>query len=193
MSKANLLAAIAGTNRGILATETQNQTIQTAIAQLEAQTPTPRPLDHLDLLNGVWRLLYTTSAQLLGFEKWPFIQTGQIYQCIQAESLTLYNIAELQGLPGLEAIVGVFARLKPVSERRVEVHFERSITGLQRLLNYQSPQTLVRQLDTQQTVNALNIPLPTQRQTAWLETTYLDADLRIGRGSRDSVFVLSRV
>ena len=193
MSKANLLAAIAGTNRGIIATEAKNKDILTAITQLEAQNPTPRPLDNLDLLDGVWRLLYTTSSQLLGFEQWPLVQTGQIYQCIQAQNLSLYNIAELHGLPWLDAIVGVFARLTPASEQRVEVNFERSISGLQQFLNYQSPQALVEQLEAQTTIAALNIPLPAQRQTAWLDTTYLDADLRIGRGNRDSVFVLTRI
>ena len=192
MSKANLLAAIAGTNRGILATDAKNQDILAAIAQLETQNPTPCPLEHLERLDGVWRLLYTTSAQLLGFEQLPLIQTGQIYQCIQTQDLTLCNVAELQGVPWLEAIVSVKARIKAASEKRVNVTFERSIIGLQRLLNYQSPQDFVAQL-AQPSLPALSFPLSAPQQPAWLDTTYLDDNLRIGRGNRDSVFVLTRV
>ncbi|HEY9645497.1 MAG TPA: PAP/fibrillin family protein, partial [Chroococcidiopsis sp.] len=66
IGKAELLNAIAGKNRGLLATPIEKQAIMAAIAQLEDRNPTPRPLEAAEMLEGNWRLLYTTSAELLG-------------------------------------------------------------------------------------------------------------------------------
>ena len=57
LGKSGLLEAIAGKNRGLLATEADRQQILAAIAQLEDRNPTPRPTEALDLLDGNWRLL----------------------------------------------------------------------------------------------------------------------------------------
>jgi len=67
--KQALLEAIAGKNRGILATDTEKRAILSAIAQLEDYNPTPRPVEAGELLEGNWRLLYTTSQELLGLDK----------------------------------------------------------------------------------------------------------------------------
>ena len=125
IEKTTLLEAIAGKNRGILATAVDKQGILDAVAQLEAQNPTPKPTEAADKLDGIWRLLYTTSTGLLGFDRLPLFKPGQIYQCIRAKEATLYNIAEVYGLPFLEGLVSVSAKFTPVSERRVEVIFER--------------------------------------------------------------------
>ena len=62
MPKAKLLAAIAGKNRGILATTTDRQAILAAIAELELRNPHPRPLTTaIDLLAGDWRRLRTSQ------------------------------------------------------------------------------------------------------------------------------------
>jgi hypothetical protein len=131
IGKAALLEAIAGKNRGILATDSQRQAVLAAIAQLEDRNPTPRPIEALDLLDGDWRLIYTTSRGILGIDQFPFLTLGQVYQCIRAPEAKLYNIAEVVGLPFLEGIISVAARFKPVSERRVDVTFERSLIGFQ--------------------------------------------------------------
>ncbi|RDH51004.1 fibrillin, partial [Mastigocladus laminosus WC112] len=51
-TKATLLQAIAGKNRGLLASEQDKQAILVAIANLEDLNPTPRPLEAGDLLDG---------------------------------------------------------------------------------------------------------------------------------------------
>ncbi|MBD2020713.1 fibrillin, partial [Leptolyngbya sp. FACHB-36] len=45
IGKAALLEAIAGTNRGLLATDSKKQAILSAIAQLEDHNPTSRPVE----------------------------------------------------------------------------------------------------------------------------------------------------
>lgn len=191
--KAALLEAIAGKNRGLLATERDKQAILVAIAQIEDRNPTERPVEAGELLDGNWRLLYTTSKGLLNIDQLPLIKLGQIYQCIRVKTKSVYNIAEVYGLPYLEGLVSVAARFEPTSERRVQVKFERSVLGLQRLLGYQYPGDFVEQIETGKKFAAIDFSLDNREQQGWLDITYLDNDLRIGRGNEGSVFVLSKV
>ncbi|MFM6038010.1 MAG: PAP/fibrillin family protein [Sphaerospermopsis kisseleviana] len=192
VTKNTLLDAIAGTNRGLLATETQKQAILAAIASLEDFNPTPRPMQASHLLEGDWRLLYTTSKALLNLDRFPLCKLGQIYQCIRVETKSVYNIAEIYGLPSLEGLVSVAAKFDPVSERRVQVKFQRSIFGLQRLIAYKLPATFIQQIESGKKFTAFDFPINSDQQQGWLDITYLDNDLRIGRGNEGSVFVLSK-
>lgn len=192
IGKSALLETIAGKNRGLLATEPQRQAILSAIAQLEDRNPTPRPIEALDLLEGDWRLVYTTSRGILGIEQVPFLKLGQVYQSIRALEAKIYNIAEVYGVPFLEGIVSVAARFKPISEKRVDVKFERSILGLQRLIGYQTPDHFIHQIESGQKLAAIDFSLDNRDQQGWLDTTYLDEDMRIGRGNEGSVFVLTK-
>ncbi|MEH2137589.1 PAP/fibrillin family protein [Nostoc sp.] len=192
MGKAALIDAIAGTNRGLLATEAQKQAILAAIANLEDFNPTPRPVEAGNLLDGNWRLLYTNSKALLNLDRLPFCKLGQIYQCIRVETTSVYNIAEIYGLPYLEGLVSIAAKFEPVSGQRVQVKFERSIIGLQRLIEYNSPVTFIQQIEEGRKFPAIDVAINSDRQQGWLDITYIDNDLRIGRGNEGSVFILSK-
>ncbi|UKO96943.1 PAP/fibrillin family protein [Nostoc sp. UHCC 0870] len=192
IKKAALLDAIAGTNRGLLASQPQKQFILAAIATLEDLNPTPRPLEATNLLEGNWRLLYTTSKALLNIDRVPVYKLGQIYQCIRVENTSVYNIAEIYGLPYLEGLVTVAAKFEPISEQRIQVKFERSIIGLQRLIGYTSPENFIQQIVAGKKFTALDVPVKSDTQSGWLDITYLDENLRIGRGNEGSVFVLSK-
>lgn len=192
MKKAALLELIAGKNRGVLATESDKQVILSAIAQLEDYNPNPRPLEVPELLDGNWRLLYTSSQELLGIDRFPFYRLGQIYQCIRIKDSKVYNIAEITGVPYLEGLVSVAAQYEAVSERRVQVKFNRFISGLQRLIGYQSPTQLIAAIERGEKFTAIDFSLAEREQKGWLDITYLDEDLRIGRGNVGSVFVLTK-
>ncbi len=192
IGKSELLEAIAGKNRGLLATAADKQAILSVIAQLEDRNPTPRPVEAADLLEGDWRLLYTTSRGILGIDQLPLFKLGQVYQCIRTKERKVYNIAELYGLPYLEALVSVAAEFEPVSERRVKVNFKRSLSGLQRLIDYQSPSNFIEQIESGKKFTALDFTIENREQRGWLDITYLDRDLRIGRGNEGSVFVLTK-
>lgn len=190
LGKAELLEAIAGKNRGLLATDTDKKAILATIARLEDRNPTPRPVEAPELLDGDWRLVYTTSRGILGIDRVPFAKLGQVYQSIRAAEARVYNIAEVVGLPFLEGLVSVAARFAPVSERRVSVKFERSVLGLQRFVGYQSPAQFIFQLESGQRLTAIDFSIENRDQQGWLDITYLDQNLRIGRGNEGSVFVL---
>ncbi len=192
IGKAELLEAIAGKNRGLLASKTDKTAILAAVTQLEGRNPTPRPLEAQDLLDGNWRLLYTTSQELLNLDGFPLVQLGQIYQCVRTSDTKIYNIAELSGIPYLEGIVCVCARFEPVSQCRVNVRFERSIIGLQSFLSYSSANDFIEQIEADKTFPPIDFPINSDNQEGWLEVTYLDNDLRIGRGNQGSLFVLTK-
>lgn len=191
--KTKLLEAIAGKNRGLLVTDSDTVKILTAIEQLEDHNPNPHLLEKAkSLLDGNWRLLYTSSRSILGLDRVPLIQLGQIYQCIRIMEGKLYNIAEVSGIPFLEGLVSVTARFDPVSDRRVDVKFERSIVGLQRAIGYQSVNQFIQDIELGKRFLAIDWNLESRDSSGWLEITYLDEDLRIGRGNEGNVFVLAK-
>ncbi len=192
IAKTSLLEVIAYSNRGLLSTETEKQTILAAIATLEEYNPTAFPTSASNLLDGNWRLIYTTSKSLLNIERIPLCKLGQIYQCIRVNTNRIYNLAEIYGLPYLEGLVGVVAQYQAIDHRRVEVKFERSIIGLQRLINYNSPDYFIQRIETGQKLTAIDFGINTNEQQGWLDITYIDNDLRISRGNEGSVFVLTK-
>lgn len=191
--KAKLLEAIADKNRGLQATDAEKDAIRAAVDRLELSNPNPRPVQRLDLLDGDWRLLYTTSRELLNIDRLPLAKLGNIYQCIRTKDAKIYNIAELNGLPYLDALVSVSAKFEPDSSTRVQVQFERNITGFQRLIGYQSPAQLIRAIESGQSYRfkAIDFSINSERK-GWLEIAYLDRDLRIGRGNEGNIFVLTK-
>lgn len=191
-TKADLLEAIAGKNRGLLVSDRDKINILSYIEQLESFNPTPQPLQAKELLNGNWRLLYTSSKSILGLNNFPLLQLGEIYQCIKVDQRKVYNIAEIVGIPFLEGLVSVAATFEAVSDKRVNVNFERSIFGLQRFVGYISPQDFISKIESGQKFFPFDLPINNRQQKGWLEVTYLDEDLRIGRGNEGNVFVLAK-
>ncbi|MGK7897602.1 MAG: PAP/fibrillin family protein [Xenococcus sp. (in: cyanobacteria)] len=190
--KAALLEAIAGKNRGLLASEIDNARVLSAIQQLEDTNPTPKPLEAKELLEGDWRLLYTTSKSILGLDRFPLFKLGQIYQCIRTAEAKIYNIAEIEGIPFMEGMVSVAGRFEPTSTKRVNVIFERSIIGLQSFLGYKSPHKFIEQIEAGKKFLPLDFGIENRDRNAWLEITYLDEDMRLGRGNEGNVFILTR-
>ncbi len=192
-AKSKLLGAIAGLNRGLLAAKSDHQQILEVVRRVEDENPTPQPLQAADKLNGDWRLLYTTSGELLGIDRLPFYDLGQIYQCIRVQDAAIYNVAEVQGIPYLGGLVSVAAHYEAVSEKRVNVRFERAVFGLQRLIQYESIRPFIEQMETGKKFTAVDFEIKNRDQKGWLDVTYLDDDMRIGRGNQGSVFVLTKV
>jgi hypothetical protein len=191
-AKLRLLEAIADKNRGLLATATDQQTILDQVALVEATNPIPRPTQQPTLLAGDWRLLFTTSQELLGIDRFPLFNLGSVWQCIRPDQQRVVNIAELRGLPGLESLVSVAARFDVVSDVRLDVTFERLVLGLRRPLGYQDVAQWVERLAQPQRCLGVDFRLQPRSRQGWIDVTYLDEDLRINRGNQNSVFVLTR-
>lgn len=191
--KANLLKAIAPVNRGLQMSDNQRKDIFAAIAYLEEVNPSPAPNRTPELLDGNWLLLFTTSQELLGIDKFPLYKLGEIYQCLRVSDGKIFNVAKVQGLPLLGGLVSVCASFTVVSDQRVKVNFERLVAGSQTLAGYKNIDSFIERLRSQKKLLAIDAQIKRTDQKGWLETTYIDQDLRIGRGNEGNVFVLRRV
>ncbi len=196
-AKTALRLAIQPTSRGRRCTPAQRQQIYGCIETLERVNPTPEPTSAPTLLNGNWRTLYTTSQDLIQLgTRLPGFTTGEIYQLINVERHQVINVAEIEGafgfLNGLASIVAVNATFQVLSAQRVQVSFRQLLLGNQLLMNYEINSFLHLLQHQPDQIAALKIPIPSGRNQGWLDITYLDQDLRIGRGSEGSLFVLER-
>ena len=191
--KANLFEAIAPVNRGLQMTEDQRKAIFSAVAYLEELNPNPAPNQTPELLDGNWLLLFTTSKGLLGIDRFPLYKLGNIYQCLRVAEGKIFNVAEIKGLPLLSGLVSVCAGFTVVSDRRVKVNFERLVAGSQTMVGYRDVNSFIDTLQSPKKLLAIDFQIKREDQKGWLETTYLDRDLRIGRGNEGSLFVLRRV
>jgi len=190
--KDDLLHLLDRVNLGNNASDTDKQAILAAILRLEDRNPTPNALAS-PRLDGNWRLLYTTSRELLNLDRLPLYSIRNIYQCIRANSRSIYNIAELDGIPYFGGLVSVEARFEPRSDRRVDVIFQRFVGGLQSAVGYTSPDDWITRLGKIDRFLALDFSLADRDRRGWLDITYLDDTLRIGRGNVGSLFVLAKV
>ncbi|MDX2271618.1 MAG: PAP/fibrillin family protein [Cyanobacteriota bacterium] len=197
--KQALVQLLSTTDRGRRVSDAQQQAITQQVAWLEAHNPTPIPTAATDALDGNWLTLFTTSRDLLRLAKGlPFVTTGEIYQAIRVETQQVFNVAEIQGSGGLVSLVpqGVFAvaaTFAVVSEQRVEVTFQRFFLGNSFFMNYQIDSFLDLLQYQPDRIAALKIDIQSRPQKGWLDITYLDQDLRIGRGSEGSLFILEKV
>jgi hypothetical protein len=196
--KSNLINAIAPVNRGLEMTENQRKAIFSAVAYLEELNPNPAPNQMPELLDGNWLLLFTTSKELLGIDRFPLYKLGNIYQCLRMSEAKIFNIAEIKGLPLLGGLVSVCAGFTVVSDKRIKVNFERLVAGSQSLLGYREVNSFIDSLrspDNQpkKKLLAIDFQIKKEDQKGWLETTYLDQDLRIGRGNEGNLFVLRKI
>lgn len=191
--KANLFNAIAPVNRGLAMSEDQRKAIFSAVAYLEELNPTPAPNQTPELLDGDWLLIFTTSQELLGIDRFPLYKLGNIYQCLRMAEGKIFNVAEVKGLPLLGGLVSVCANFTVESDKRVKVNFERLVAGSQSLLGYQDVNSFINILRSPKKLLAIDFKIKREDQKGWLETTYLDQNLRIGRGNEGNLFVLRKI
>ncbi|GJP31961.1 hypothetical protein CLOM_g16513 [Closterium sp. NIES-68] len=159
--KEDLLAAIEPLERGLAASEDDQQAVEELAAQLEAVNPTKQPL-RSPLINGKWKLLYTTSDTILARNRPFFLRpSGPIFQAIDAETLQARN---LETWPFFNQVQ---ATLTPTSASAVDVKF-----------------------DVFKILSLIPIKAPDSARGS-LEITYLDDDLRISRGNKGNLFVLA--
>ncbi len=191
--KANLFNAIAPVNRGLKMSEEQRKAIFSAVVYLEELNPTPAPTQTPELLDGDWLLIFTTSQELLGIDRFPLYKLGNIYQCLRMAEGKIFNVAEVKGLPLLGGLVSVCANFTVESDQRVKVNFERLVAGSQSLLGYHDVNSFINILRSPKKLLAIDFKIKREDQKGWLETTYLDQSLRIGRGNEGNLFILRKI
>ena len=138
--------------------------------------------------------------QIPGFNKpllnrIPGFERGKTYQGIRENRL--YNILELDGLFGIKVIICAIASFKAISETRAEVGFKKGIIGLQGFTSDSSLQ-LIDLLEKGKTPLGISFAFPSKlpkfnNLMGWVETSYLDEELRIARGNFKGIYVLRKI
>eukprot|EP00877_Chromochloris_zofingiensis_P013596 jgi/Chrzof1/8490/Cz03g13020.t1 len=161
--KEQLLDLIRPLRRGLLASDEDQQQVESLVQRLEKLNPTPQALAS-PLLNGRWRLEYTTSGSILGANKPAlFRPSGPIYQLLDGPNL---KAANRETAPFYNQVT---AELTPLSANKVAVQFKTfKIFGLL----------------------PITAPQAGGRGRGELAVTYLDEELRISRGDKGNLFVL---
>ncbi|CAN8076587.1 unnamed protein product [Agarophyton chilense] len=180
---------IAGSDRGIFGLEQhQRDTLDSFIKDLECNNPNPNPTSHdAKAAAGSWRLLYTT-LEILGRKrvrlaissprKPGLVKLGNFFQFIDPSNRQSKNVVEFKLLTGASGTFTITAEYHVVS--RVRVNVSTTATALE-------PPSFEALLGS-------NMPLLTQifNPDGYLDITYLDESLRVGRDSKGHIFVLER-
>eukprot|EP00981_Chlorochromonas_danica_P014198 scaffold7537_cov179-Ochromonas_danica.AAC.19 len=134
--------------------------------ELEERNPVKVTLTN-PLLNGVWELEYSTSEGTIG-KKGPK-KVGKILQTIDVKEGRVQNDDAVQAFGFLTVPRKAVAAITGVEPpQRAYVEFKRFFVG------------------------GIPIPVPPQGAKAFLDVTYVDEEVRLARGNRGSIFVLSR-
>jgi PAP_fibrillin len=170
-----------------------NQDIQNLTSDLEQKNPFPRPLFYSpNLLQGIWKLLYANAREIRSLTRLPLgFELDSVYQVIDVPSGSFLNQAFChQKLARLAGYVNVTAEFKVapsggdgLPDRRIDVFFQKRSIFIERIFGF-TP-------SSDQPWKNFDARNPAGRQP-YLNVTYLDEDLRIGRGGEGSLFILTR-
>jgi len=219
IQKLALLEAVSFTNNGKTATAEQQVDILKRVRQLELARPAPDnlltdPTTAKKLIDGTWYLQYTSPSQVEGVDlddqSWTpeFASEGTanipttqfsargsvsaagvtvdtankiVEQNIDVNQQRVENVVQLDW--GRVRAAGTFRPSQRISTRAV-VSFD----------------TLEICVGKKENSPAINLGwlfsvigvLRKSRENGWLETTYIDDEMRIGRGNKGTMFVLTR-
>ena len=162
--KGRILDLAAETERGLKSTPEQEQEILEIFEKLERLNPTKNPLT-TNKVNGDWSLDYTTSDSILG--KGGFPRVGKIVQMIDTNTLSAAN-SEVVSYFGVKVPRKVTAALEPEDGKFTNVKFLKFSLGP---VAFDAPDSFRGALDI----------------------TYLDDELRLTRGDKGNIFVLTRM
>ena len=185
VTKNQLIRQLEGLNRGIFGVQSEKQkAIHDTIAKLEAVNPTAEPTAEPQLLDGSWKLLYST-IRILGTKRSKlglreFVQIGELYQDIDMARKTAVNRVEfnVSGFALLKGCLTITAGFESENASQVNVVFQKA-----ELEPDQLEQLFQKNYD---------LLLEIFNPEGWLEVTYVDEHLRVGRDDKGHVFVLER-
>jgi len=193
--KSSLLAMVLEADAGRAKTAEQQEAIETASRRLEAQNPTASPSEHLELMAGLWKLLYTTTGlekhttlHRLSFGQFPQLEvnvTG-VYQKLTIEDASYTNLIEFTAAPSLAGVLSICAQFEVLTPVRLQINFKQALVSPN---NPEINLTAWREalgINDSQTIN-LSVDLNYQ---GWIDTTYLDDDLRLARGNMGNLYIL---
>eukprot|EP00879_Flechtneria_rotunda_P003494 GHRR01003724.1.p1 GENE.GHRR01003724.1~~GHRR01003724.1.p1 ORF type:complete len:318 (+),score=88.65 GHRR01003724.1:83-1036(+) len=220
--KAALLDSFYGTERGLAARSEIRAEINELITLLEAKNPNRLQEEAMRMLDGTWKLVYTSNSELLAIlalSRLPFVSIGDITQRIETVFNTVENKVSIS-VPLSRTSFSTTASFEVRTPKRLQVRFEKGVIQTPELLADlnvpESVNLLGQQVDlsplqgvlqpVSQGLNGvisqvgsilsnssdLSFPISTDSAQTWLLTTYQDEDTRITRGDGGSVFILTK-
>ncbi|XP_030500032.2 fibrillin-5, chloroplastic isoform X2 [Cannabis sativa] len=164
--KAELFQALTGINRGIFG------------------VPSAKKSEIENLVAGNWKLVYSTITVLgakrtkLGLR--DFISLGDFFQTIDVAKSKAVNVIKfnVRGFKMLDGQLTIEASFKIASRSRVEINYDHSTIIPDQLMN------MFRK--------NYDLLLGIFNPEGWLEITYVDDILRIGRDDKGNIFILER-
>ncbi|XP_022012923.1 fibrillin-5, chloroplastic isoform X1 [Helianthus annuus] len=211
--KTKLNQTLQGLNRGIFGIPSEKKSeIEEMVKVLEGLNPNPNPTVDLDKLGGCWKLIYSTIT-ILGSKRTKlglrdFISLGDFLQVIdvakgKAVNEIMFNVRGLNLLSGKLVIEASFN----ISSKSVKPPYLTLFLFLHNLflsslcfLSHVSQRVDIR-YDTStivpdQLMNMFrknyDVLLGIFNPDGWLEITYVDETLRIGRDDKGNIFILER-
>jgi PAP_fibrillin len=163
--KSDILTLAKKVNRGASETAEDRAAMKKLFEALEKQNKYKNSLKS-PLINAVWNLEYTTSDTILGRGGSP--RVGPILQTIDANRAFAKNSETVQYFGFLPVQRSVDAEIKPMSPSKVAVQFKKFKIGP---VSFNCPPSFKGELDI----------------------TYVDEDLRLSRGDKGNIFVLTKL
>jgi hypothetical protein len=210
-----LLESVSGTNNGKSATPEQQAKVLSIVRQLETEFPAPSNLltDKTvanELLDGPWYLQYTSPSNVGDADAFPDAWKPQI-----ADEGGTIETAQFQAKGSISAVGIKVDTSNRVVKQTIDVNGNRVTNDI--TLDWgriqvagkfrPSPNVVNRaivafdtalfDIDNGPTINlgfvfsALSFFRGTD-DSGWLETTFIDKDIRIGRGNKGTMFVLTK-
>ncbi|KAE8702136.1 putative plastid-lipid-associated protein 7 [Hibiscus syriacus] len=183
--KSQLLQQLQGINRGIFGVASSKKSdIEELVKLLEFQNPTPDPTLNLEKVGGCWKLVYS-SITILGSKRTKlglrdFITLGEFFQTIDIQKSKAFNVIKFnaRGLKLLNGKLTIEASFEIASKSRVDISYDNSTITPDQLMNvFRKNYDLL-----------LGIFNP----EGWLEITYVDDTMRIGRDDKGNLLILQR-
>lgn len=182
--KAALLLALADTERGLRVEKDRAKKIEQLARALEAKNPTRSPLKS-PLMNGRWALQYTTATSVLGKGKPGFARPrGPIHQTVDIFTAQVKNEESFEPLPFVKFTNASVSSLDAQTDSRASVRPKAyTFAGFKIDAPPASVGRAARDLEMEATGAG---------SLAWMDTTFVDDELRISRSQSGDVFILVR-
>ena len=162
--KSEILSLARKVDRGLKETPTEKEAMLTLFEQLEKKNKYKESLKS-SLINAIWKVEYTTSDSILG--RGGSQRVGPILQTIDGPNLFAENTDTVNYFGLLKVPRSVTAALTPMTGSKVAVQFKKFTLGP---IGFNAPESFKGELDI----------------------TYIDEDLRLSRGDKGNIFVLTR-
>ena len=162
--KTQILTLARQTRRGLIETNEEKEAMLNLFEQLEKENKYKDSLSS-PLINAIWNLEYTTSDSILG--RGGSERVGPIFQTIDGPNLYAKNTETVNYFGLFKVPRSVTAALTPMSGSKVAVQFKKFTLGP---IGFNAPEAFKGELDI----------------------TYIDEDLRLSRGDKGNIFVLTK-